>query len=69
MNVFRLVADLCHLFAILILLFKIWKTRSCAGLSGKSQLLFLLTFVTRYLDVFTTFVSVYNSSMKVSWNA
>jgi len=33
MNVFRLVGDLSHLLAIIILLLKIWKTRSCAGLS------------------------------------
>ncbi|KAI6239379.1 ER lumen protein-retaining receptor erd-2.2 [Aphelenchoides fujianensis] len=65
MNVFRLVADLSHLFAILILLFKIWKTRSCAGISGKSQLLFALVFTTRYLDLFTTYVSLYNSVMKI----
>ncbi|KAI6204531.1 hypothetical protein M3Y94_00685500 [Aphelenchoides besseyi] len=65
MNIFRLVADLSHLFAILILLFKIWKTRSCAGLSGKSQLLFALVFTTRYLDLFVTYVSLYNSIMKI----
>ncbi|CAD5230747.1 unnamed protein product [Bursaphelenchus okinawaensis] len=65
MNIFRLVADLSHLFAILILLWKIWKTRSCAGISGKSQILFALVFTCRYLDLFTTFVSVYNSIMKI----
>jgi len=37
MNVFRLVGDLSHLAAIIILLLKIWKTRSCAGISGESQ--------------------------------
>lgn len=31
MNVFRLAGDLSHLLAIIILLLKIWKTRSCAG--------------------------------------
>merc|ERR1711997_427453 len=51
--------------AILILLLKIWKTRSCAGISGKSQILFLVVFVTRYLDLVTNFVSVYNTVMKV----
>ncbi|XP_065659826.1 ER lumen protein-retaining receptor 2 isoform X2 [Hydra vulgaris] len=65
MNVFRLVGDLSHLLAILLLLWKIWKTRSCAGVSGKSQALFALVFLTRYLDLFTTFVSVYNTFMKV----
>lgn len=31
MNIFRLLGDLCHLLAIVILLLKIWKSRSCAG--------------------------------------
>ena len=35
------------------------------GISGKSQVLFALVFTTRYLDIFTNFVSVYNSVMKV----
>jgi len=65
MNIFRLAGDLSHLLAILLLLWKIWKTRSCAGISGKSQCLFALVFLTRYLDLVTSFVSVYNTSMKV----
>lgn len=35
-----------------------------AGISGKTQVLFAMVFVTRYLDLFTTFISVYNSVMK-----
>jgi len=65
MNIFRLAGDLSHLLAIVILLLKIWKTRSCAGISGKSQILFLTVFVSRYLDLFTNFISLYNTSMKV----
>lgn len=65
MNIFRLVGDLSHLAAIIILLLKIWKSRSCAGLSGKSQIMFAMVYTTRYLDLFTTFVSLYNSVMKV----
>ncbi|KAJ6659733.1 hypothetical protein lerEdw1_018448 [Lerista edwardsae] len=100
MNVFRLTGDLSHLAAIIILLLKIWKTRSCAGawstaresrvallcivfagyryprkvavlkgISGKSQLLFALVFTTRYLDLFTAFISLYNTSMKLIYIA
>lgn len=65
MNLFRLVGDLSHLFAVIILLLKIWKTRSCAGISGRSQLLFAIVYTTRYLDLFTSFISVYNTVMKV----
>jgi len=65
MNIFRLAGDISHLLAIIILLLKIWSTRSCAGISGKSQLLFALTYTTRYLDLVTNYISLYNSSMKV----
>lgn len=65
MNIFRLLGDLSHVIAIFILLQKIWKTRSCAGISGKSQILFGIVYLTRYLDLFTTYVSLYNSVMKV----
>ncbi|MEQ2191193.1 ER lumen protein-retaining receptor 2 [Xenoophorus captivus] len=60
-----LTGDLSHLAAIIILLLKIWKTRSCAGISGKSQVLFALVFTTRYLDLLTSFISLYNTTMKV----
>lgn len=69
MNVFRLAGDLSHLVAIIILLLKIWTSRSCAGISGKSQILFALTFASRYLDLFTNFVSMYNSVMKLIYLA
>lgn len=65
MNIFRLLGDLSHLLAIIVLLLKIWKTRSCAGLSGKSQIMFAIVYTTRYLDLFFTFVSLYNTCMKI----
>lgn len=36
------------------------------GISGKSQVLFALVFTTRYLDLLTAFISLYNTSMKVN---
>lgn len=65
MNIFRLTGDLSHLAAIIILLIKIWKTRSCAGISGRTQILFAIVFITRYLDLVTNFISVYNTVMKM----
>ncbi|XP_059158875.1 ER lumen protein-retaining receptor 2 isoform X1 [Physella acuta] len=65
MNIFRLIGDMSHLLAIVLLLLKMWKTRSCAGISGKSQILFALVFASRYLDLFTAYISLYNSIMKV----
>ena len=40
-------------------------TYTHTGISGKSQFLFALVFTTRYLDIFTNFVSPYNTVMKV----
>merc|ERR1719231_2000122 len=65
MNVFRLAGDLSHVASIFILLLRLVSTRQATGISLKTQELFLLVFVTRYLDLFTTFYSLYNSLMKV----
>jgi len=65
MNLFRLLGDLSHLASIFILLHKIQTTRSCRGISFKTQMLYVAIFVTRYLDLFFRFVSVYNSVMKL----
>ena len=32
---------------------------------GRSQILFGIVFATRYLDLFTNFISVYNTTMKI----
>ncbi|KAJ1173755.1 hypothetical protein NDU88_005581 [Pleurodeles waltl] len=65
MNIFRITGDVSHLLAMIMLLWKMWKSKTCAGISGKSQLLFALVFSTRYLDLFSTFISVYNTGMKI----
>uniref|UniRef100_K9IYV2 ER lumen protein-retaining receptor n=1 Tax=Desmodus rotundus TaxID=9430 RepID=K9IYV2_DESRO len=69
MNLFRFLGDLSHLLAIILLLLKIWKSRSCAGISGKSQVLFAVVFTARYLDLFTNYISLYNTCMKVVYIA
>ncbi|OUM70231.1 hypothetical protein PIROE2DRAFT_65753 [Piromyces sp. E2] len=65
MNIFRLIADLMHLASILILLIKVTKTKSASGISFKTQILYVVVFCTRYLDLFTRFVSIYNTVMKI----
>jgi len=62
---FRLLGDLSHLASIFILLHKIQVTRSCRGISFKTQALYVAVFVARYLDLFFRFVSLYNSIMKL----
>ena len=65
MNIFRLIGDLLHLLSILLLWRKIRSQKSCAGISLKSLELYLLVFVTRYLDLFMYFISLYNTLMKI----
>eukprot|EP01025_Chloroclados_australasicus_P007600 TRINITY_DN1248_c0_g1_i2.p1 TRINITY_DN1248_c0_g1~~TRINITY_DN1248_c0_g1_i2.p1 ORF type:complete len:217 (-),score=3.10 TRINITY_DN1248_c0_g1_i2:394-1044(-) len=65
MNIFRLSGDMTHLLSILVLLLKIQATRSCRGISLKTQQLYLLVFICRYLDLFAYYVSLYNTVMKL----
>lgn len=65
MNVFRLIGDNLHLLAIYILLIKAWKLQSVADISFRSQLLYLMVYVTRYVDVFFVFISAYNTVLKI----
>uniref|UniRef100_A0A8R1IG04 ER lumen protein-retaining receptor n=1 Tax=Caenorhabditis japonica TaxID=281687 RepID=A0A8R1IG04_CAEJA len=67
MNIFRIAADMSHLLAIIILLLKIWKSRSCSGISARSQILFAVVFTARYLDLFTSYISFYNTAMKITF--
>ncbi|GAA5980039.1 hypothetical protein JCM10908_001508 [Rhodotorula pacifica] len=66
MNIFRLLGDLSHLASIFILIHKITTSRSARGISFKSQLVYLVVFLTRYLDLLTgPWISVYNTVMKI----
>jgi len=65
MNIFRLAGDMSHVFSIIVLLLRLRVVKNAAGVSVRTHELFLLVFVTRYLDLFTTFYSIYNSVMKV----
>ena len=61
---------MCHLFSILILMVRLNITKNVKGISLKTQELFLLVFLTRYLDLFFGhFVSVYNTIMKITYIA
>lgn len=65
MNVFRLAGDMMHLLSVVVLLLKIHTMKSCAGISLKTQELYALVFACRYLDIFTDFISLYNTVMKI----
>lgn len=65
MNIFRIFGDLSHMASILILLYSIERNRSINGLSIKTQGLYVIVFVTRYLDLFNKYYSLYNTFMKI----
>ncbi|KAK7472339.1 endoplasmic reticulum retention protein [Stygiomarasmius scandens] len=65
MNIFRLIGDISHLASIIILVQKIRTSRSCRGISFKTQALYVTVFVARYLDLVFRWVSLYNFLMKL----
>ncbi|KAF4776474.1 ER lumen protein retaining receptor [Colletotrichum scovillei] len=64
LNLFRVAGDLSHLASIGILLHKMVQLNSCSGISFKSQALYFLVYITRYLDLFTT-SSLWNLVFKI----
>lgn len=60
MNVLCLFSS-CSLVCISIALCNV----KCAGVSLKTQELYAIVFATRYLDIFTDYISLYNTVMKV----
>ncbi|KAK3387632.1 putative HDEL sequence binding protein [Podospora didyma] len=64
LNLFRVLGDFSHLASIMILLHKMTQLKSCSGISFKSQALYFLVYITRYLDLFST-SSLYNIVFKI----
>lgn len=78
MNIFRIAGDMSHLASFVFLLQRLLEKRSAAGISLKTLELYLLVFVTRYLDIFHNLFSLlvdyhgiiaYNSVMKIIYIA
>lgn len=65
----RFSADAFHLYSTFLLIHKIYHTRSCSGLSLKTQYIYLIVFLTRYTDLFFLSVNstlrLYNFLMKI----
>lgn len=53
------------LFLLKVGLFEVWLPMFFAGISLKTQELFAIVFAARYLDIFTNFISLYNTIMKL----
>jgi hypothetical protein len=64
-NIFRFTGDFIRLLAILFLIWKIMKKKSCLGISTQTQVFYALVVITRYLDVSNIYISAYNTSFKV----
>jgi ER lumen protein retaining receptor len=64
-NIFRYSGDFSHLISILILLFKMLRKRSCAGISFNTQLLYLIVHVTRYCNSNFFTPPIYNLIFKI----
>jgi len=65
MNIFRLLGDMLHLTSIMMLLFKLHKSKNCTGVSCRMQEMYAMVFIFRYLDLLWSFISVYNTVMKI----
>lgn len=65
MNIFRLCGDMLHLLSIMLLVFKLHKSRSCVGVSCRMQEMYALVFCCRYMDLLWSFISLYNTCMKI----
>ena len=51
---------MCHLLSFVMMFWKLHSSRSVAGISLKSQELYVIVFIARYLDLFWNFLSIYN---------
>lgn len=67
MNILRFCGDMTHSAAIAFLLFQLRFKKNAVDFSLKTQELYFVMFITRYLDLFTTFYSYYNSLLKISF--
>lgn len=64
-NIFRYLADLSHLISIVILLYKMFKKKSCVGVSLKTHILYLTVYVFRYVNETMFAKPYYNVFFKI----
>eukprot|EP00971_Amphidinium_carterae_P310881 6178100-Amphidinium_carterae.1 len=67
-NYYRYAADYLHFGGMLFGVGVIYHTKSVQGFSWKTQILFQLVYLTRYLDIFTTAQAFYLLFFKVTFN-
>ncbi|KAK2956116.1 putative ER lumen protein-retaining receptor [Blattamonas nauphoetae] len=64
-NIFRYAADFSHAISLILLLYKLQKHKSVEGISLKTQLLYLIVFCCRYVDIFWNYKLMYNNIFKI----
>lgn len=73
-SVFRILADISHTTSKIILIWAIHNNRSAEGVSLLTQVLYILVFVSRYLDLLwnnpvANWLAVWNTCLKVFYIA
>lgn len=64
MNLFRLIGDFSRNASIMLILYRLRKQQNGTDISIKTQEFFCLVYLSRYLDFWSVFYSIYLSSMK-----
>ena len=65
MNLFRFLGDMSHILSFVLLLHKIIRSKSAVGISMRTQELYLIVFLARYVDLLWNFNSIYNYCLKI----
>jgi len=65
LTVFRFLGDIIHIISIAILILKMRRQKSCAGLSLRTQEAFAIAYTCRYLDLLWSWTGTWNFCMKV----
>ncbi|KAJ8915167.1 hypothetical protein NQ315_000419 [Exocentrus adspersus] len=63
-NSFSLLADVSHLLSILTIFTTLIRTKSCGGFSAKTQLLFFITYSSKYTNV-GVYISTYETTLNI----
>jgi len=54
-----------HLLSMMLLVFKLHKSKSCIGVSCRMQEMYAMVFCFRYMDLLWSYISLYNTVMKL----
>lgn len=65
MNIFRFLGDMAHIVSFILLLHKIVRGKSAAGISLRTQEMYAVVFAARYVDLLWNFSSLYNYVLKL----